>query len=125
MKVMTVYKRDNGFTLVELMVIIVTIGVLASIAIAQVAQHKGKGYDTMAKTDLLNVAAAEESYFVRNEVYKSCTESTCPTYFTGIVALSNGTSITMTATPTGFTGLASHNLGTKTFSWDSSLGGLQ
>ena len=118
-------KKDSGFTLIELLVVIAIIGILAAIAIPQFAAYRARGFDARAKSDLRNVATAEEAYFADNEVYKSCTGSTCATNLPGITSLSSGVNLQMTATTTGFTGTASHSKGTgTTFTWNSANGGL-
>ena len=66
-------RRSNsaGFTLIELLIVVVIIGILASIAIPKFASTKGKTYVTMMKSDLRNLATAEESYYYSNSQYTS------------------------------------------------------
>lgn len=117
---------ESGFTLIELLVVIAIIGILAAIAIPQFAEYRARGFDARAKSDLRNVATAEEAYFVDNEVYKDCTEATCPGLLPGIAAMSQGLTLSITSTATGFTGTSNHPKGTGyVASWNSSLGGLQ
>ena len=118
-------RNEKGFTLIELLVVIAIIGILAAIAIPQFAEYRARGFDARAKSDLRNVATAEEAYFADNEVYKSCDESSCGTLLPGISAVSQGVTLAMVATPTGFTGTSTHPKGTGiTCDWDSSAGGL-
>lgn len=117
--------KEKGFTLIELLVVIAIIGILAAIAIPQFAEYRARGFDARSRSDLRNVATAEEAYFVDNEVYKSCTQATCPNLLPGIAALSNGVTLAITATNTGFTGTSTHPKGTGiTCNWNSSSGGL-
>jgi type IV pilus assembly protein PilA len=119
-------RNEKGFTLIELLVVVAIIGILAAIAIPQFAEYRARGFDARAKSDLRNVATAEEAYFADNEVYKDCDESDCGTSLPGIGAISQGVTLEMTATTTGFTGTSTHPKGTGlTFDWDSSAGGLQ
>ena len=67
-----------AFTLVELLVVIAIIGILAAIAIPQFAAYRSRGFDARAKSDLRNVATAEEAYFPDSEVYQTCSQATCP-----------------------------------------------
>jgi type IV pilus assembly protein PilA len=54
--------HEEGFTLVELLVVIIIIGILAAIAIPVFLSQRTKGYDTQAKSDLRNLANFEEIY---------------------------------------------------------------
>jgi prepilin-type N-terminal cleavage/methylation domain-containing protein len=63
--------RSAGFTLIELLIVVVIIGILAAIAIPKFAATKGKAYVSTMKSDLRNLATAEESYFYSHDVYSS------------------------------------------------------
>ena len=118
-------KSKKGFTLIELLVVVAIIGILAAIAIPQFAAYRARGFDARAKSDLRNVATAEEAYFADNEVYRSCTDTTCPGLLPGIKALSNGVTLAMTATATGFTGTSKAAKGTGvTCNWNAASGGF-
>jgi len=55
--------NQKGFTLIELLIVVVIIGILAAIAIPKFANTKEKAYVSAMKSDLRNLAAAEEAYF--------------------------------------------------------------
>jgi prepilin-type N-terminal cleavage/methylation domain-containing protein len=55
-------RRRSGFTLIELLIVVVIIGILAAIAIPKFSTTKGKAYLGAMKSDLRNLAAAQESY---------------------------------------------------------------
>lgn len=63
--------RRQGFTLIELLIVVVIIGVLASIAIPKFQNTKGKANLAALKSDLRNLATAEEAYFYSTGVYTS------------------------------------------------------
>ena len=61
--------RRSGFTLIELLIVVVIIGILAAIAIPKFSMTKGKSYTASIKSDLRNVATAQEAYFYENSTY--------------------------------------------------------
>jgi type IV pilus assembly protein PilA len=60
---------DRGFTLVELLIVIIIIGVLAGIAIPLFVNQRTKAWDAQAKSDLNSMSLAEESYLTTNGSY--------------------------------------------------------
>jgi type IV pilus assembly protein PilA len=52
----------KGFTLIELLIVVVIIGILAAIAIPKFASTKEKAYLATMKSDLRNLATAQEAY---------------------------------------------------------------
>jgi len=64
-------RRDEGFTLIELMIVVAIVAILAAIAIPQLSVHRTKSYNTAAISDLKNAAIAQEAYYVDNRRYTS------------------------------------------------------
>ena len=62
-------KRDEGFTLIEVMIVVAIIAILAAIAIPQLSAHRTKSYNTAAASDLKNGAIAQEAYYVDTGQY--------------------------------------------------------
>ncbi len=60
---------QNGFTLVELMVVVVIIGILASIAIPKFSDFIGKTKTNEAKSILNQIISLETAYFYANSGY--------------------------------------------------------
>jgi prepilin-type N-terminal cleavage/methylation domain-containing protein len=62
-------EKDKGFTLVELLVVIVIIGILAGIAIPLFLNQRQKGVEAGIKSDLKAAATVQETYFVDEGEY--------------------------------------------------------
>jgi type IV pilus assembly protein PilA len=62
-------RSREGFTLIELLIVVVIIGILAAIAIPKFANTKEKAVVASMKSDLRNLASAQESYWVESRTY--------------------------------------------------------
>ena len=85
-------RDEEGYSLVELITIIIIIGLLASIAIPLYLDQQKKGYDAAAKSDLNVVAKLVASYAAENDALPTVTVSGTSVLFDGesVAALSNG-----------------------------------
>jgi prepilin-type N-terminal cleavage/methylation domain-containing protein len=99
---MSYRNRTAGFTLIELMIVVVIIGILASIAIPKWETTKGKANTAALRSDLRNLAVAEESYFYEHQTYTDDL-SALKVNITTNVALTFAT-----ATSTGWAATATH-----------------
>jgi type IV pilus assembly protein PilA len=114
----------NGFTLVELLIVMSIVSALAAIAVPRYAAYKATAFDLRAELDLRSVAVAEEAYFLQHEEYLSCSNASC-TQLPGIRRLSTGVTLEVRNLPDGFIATSTHPQGTgRIFTWDSNQGGL-
>jgi len=120
------FKSNKGFTLVEVMIVILIVAMLAAISIPNILRVRVEAHDAAAQSALKAISTALENYAATNNIYPTQTTSLtsaippAPPYlnadfFTGIhngfqftSALTEQT-YSVTATP------ASANLGTASF----------
>lgn len=57
------YKKDNGFTLVELLIVLAILAMLATIGFGQYSTSQTKARDAQRKADVGNIARALEMYY--------------------------------------------------------------
>ena len=62
-------RNRTGFTLIELLIVVVIIGLLAAIAIPKFANTKEKAVVSAMRSDLRNLATAQEGFWVENRTY--------------------------------------------------------
>lgn len=103
--------RPAGFSLIELMIAVVIVGILASVALPSYNEHVRKGRRAAAQSYLMDLAQRQQQYFLDNRSYASSASalgysSTPPDvspYYTVAINVAGGPPPTysITATATG------------------------
>ncbi len=62
-------KRQNGFTLIELMIAVAIVAILAAIALPSYRQYVIRGNRAAAKSAMMDIANREQQFLLANRVY--------------------------------------------------------
>ncbi len=66
-------QRQNGFTLIELMIVVAIIGIIAAIAVPSYTQYVENARAADAKSALMSLASAMERFHTENMTYVGAT----------------------------------------------------
>lgn len=116
-------KGKKGFTIIEIMIVVVVIGILAAIAIPQFAGYRQRTQDTAAKSALHQLAKAQEDYYTQHETY---------TAGRGNLYAASGWTVEppvvvniLSASKTSWSATAAHQASSNTWTYSSSEGGIK
>jgi prepilin-type N-terminal cleavage/methylation domain-containing protein len=62
-------RTPRGFTLIELLLVVVIVGILVAVLVPKFANSREKAFMATLKSDLRNLASAQESYYNDNQAY--------------------------------------------------------
>lgn len=77
--------KKSGFTLVELLVVILIIAILATIGAAVYVQSQVKARDAKRRSDMVTIADAFEQYYITNSEYPASVSTPTQYYVNGAV----------------------------------------
>ena len=90
-------KKNQGFTLIELMVVVTIIGVISMIAFPQYSEYLERGRRAEVKSYLHQIANVQERFFTINNSYAKLLTDLNVKSFTGVDEDSSAGTITMTS----------------------------
>jgi len=73
-------RKQQGFTIVELLIVIVVIGILATLVITTFTGIQQKARDTKRQTDVNAMQGQIEAYFAQNGKYPTLTNMNTPSW---------------------------------------------
>lgn len=94
----------KGFTIIELLIVVVILGLLASIAIPKLAATKDKTKMASVKNDLRNTMTAQEAYFADYSTFGTLSQLQAASNYN----LSTGNTGTVTGVSNGYTATISN-----------------
>ncbi len=79
-KIRDTLRRDEGFSLIELLIVVAIIGIIAAIAVPQLMNAMDRGRQRRSMADMRNIATANGTYRVDTSAYATTLAGLTPTY---------------------------------------------
>lgn len=93
-------KRNQGFTIVELLIVIVVIGILALLVITTYSGIQAKARNSKRQTDIQSVQTQLEAFFSQNGYYPSLTDMNSSSWLATNMKSLDQTALTDPSNPT-------------------------
>ena len=130
------FKKNSGFSLIEIMVVVAIIGILAAIAMPRYADYVRRGKAAEATAELGDLKIRMEQYYQDNRTYLDAGGLTAPCsppagkikFFTIACSARTANTFTLTATPVSNADMAGfeftiNETGAKTSKFKGTTGG--
>lgn len=111
--------NQKGFSLIELLIVMLVISVLATIAMASYPYMRAKSGDAAAKSDLKNAAIFQEDHYATNQTYADQAE-----FDADFVGTENVTVTVLSADLGGYEMSANHAASSETWCLSSADGAV-
>jgi len=104
---MSKWNTEEGYTLVEMMIVVAILGIISAVAIPAYRGYVATGKEAEGKAGLSNIALLEEQYFAANRTYATTlatigyTPENPTNYTWKVVAGGSGIATSFTATADG------------------------
>jgi type IV pilus assembly protein PilA len=115
MKEVNKMKRQRGFTLIEMMIVVAIIALLATIAIPNYINFQLRAKTSEAKSNLGAIRTCEEAYKAENDVYLACGSNPA--------SVPSGTKAAWTSTAAGWTDIGFEPKGEVYYQYAVTVGG--
>ncbi len=79
-KIRNTIRRDEGFSLIELLIVVAIIGIIAAIAVPQLMNAMDRGRQRRSMADMRNIATANGTYRVDTSAYAATLAGLAPAY---------------------------------------------
>ncbi|HOX21395.1 MAG TPA: type II secretion system protein [Candidatus Paceibacterota bacterium] len=92
-------KKQKGFTLIEMLIVVAIIGILSSLILVGLSQFRSRGRDARRVSDLKQVQNALEIYYTRNSSYPTAPAGSASQKWTALTASITGAGIGLNQVP--------------------------
>lgn len=116
-------RKQTGFTIVELLIVIVVIGILAALVVTTFSGIQKKARDSERQTDINAVHSQVEAYYAQNGKYPTLTNLNDATFISGQLKGLDASATHDPKNPTTAMASGTGTAGTYVYSYDATPAG--